>query len=112
VNNLFNRSKSAVSDAIGSDVIVINVATGAYYSLTEKGAQAWWSLSDHALQGSFQDCLATFAQEGLAVPDAGNSESQTPTDPLELFEKYTDMQSLLIADPIHEVDEQGWPKRK
>ena len=23
--------------------------------------------------------------------------------------KYTDMQDLLLADPIHEVDEQGWP---
>jgi hypothetical protein len=29
-----------------------------------------------------------------------------------LFEKYTDMESLLLADPIHEVDEQGWPKLK
>ncbi|MBM3181572.1 MAG: PqqD family protein [Chloroflexi bacterium] len=26
--------------------------------------------------------------------------------------KYTDMQDLLLLDPIHEVDEQGWPIRK
>lgn len=26
--------------------------------------------------------------------------------------KYTDMQELLLLDPIHEVDEQGWPMKK
>ncbi len=26
--------------------------------------------------------------------------------------KYTDMQDLLLLDPIHEVDEQGWPVKK
>ena len=27
------------------------------------------------------------------------------------FERFTDMQDLLVLDPIHEVDEEaGWPK--
>ncbi len=26
--------------------------------------------------------------------------------------KYTDMQDLLLLDPIHDVDEQGWPMKK
>ena len=26
--------------------------------------------------------------------------------------KYTDMQDLLLLDPIHDVDEQGWPLKK
>lgn len=26
--------------------------------------------------------------------------------------KYTDMQDLILLDPIHEVDEQGWPVKK
>ena len=25
------------------------------------------------------------------------------------LDKYTDMQELLLLDPIHEVDERGWP---
>ncbi|HEY9704008.1 MAG TPA: PqqD family protein, partial [Allocoleopsis sp.] len=29
-----------------------------------------------------------------------------------LLEKYTDMQDLLLLDPIHEVDEIGWPNPK
>ena len=28
------------------------------------------------------------------------------------LEKYTDMQELLLLDPIHEVDEEGWPFTK
>jgi hypothetical protein len=27
-------------------------------------------------------------------------------------ERYSDMQELLLLDPIHEVDEAGWPNRK
>ena len=27
------------------------------------------------------------------------------------LEKYTDMQALLLVDPIHDVDELGWPNR-
>ena len=27
------------------------------------------------------------------------------------LEQYSDMSELLLLDPIHEVDEQGWPKR-
>ena len=26
-----------------------------------------------------------------------------------IIEKFTDMQELLLLDPIHEVDEKGWP---
>lgn len=26
-----------------------------------------------------------------------------------LFEKYTDMQQLLLLDPVHEVSDEGWP---
>jgi hypothetical protein len=29
-----------------------------------------------------------------------------------VLERYTDMQELLLLDPIHDVDESGWPHRK
>ena len=28
-----------------------------------------------------------------------------------MFERFTDMQDLLLLDPIHDVDETGWPVR-
>jgi hypothetical protein len=29
-----------------------------------------------------------------------------------VLNKYTDMQQLLLADPLHEVQEAGWPHTK
>lgn len=29
-----------------------------------------------------------------------------------ILQKYTDMQDLLLLDPIHEVEETGWPNKK
>jgi hypothetical protein len=29
-----------------------------------------------------------------------------------VLERYTDMQELLLLDPIHDVDQTGWPRRK
>ena len=68
-----------------------------------------------AVVAAFLDSLVT---EGLLV---AQSESATPPALLDLpgdagpftvpgFEKFTDMQDLLLLDPIHDVDETGWPR--
>ena len=52
-----------------------------------------------------------------------NSDIATPSAPTLLvteklayehpvLQKYTDMEDLLLLDPIHDVDEAGWPARK
>ncbi len=40
----------------------------------------------------------------------GNGGKIAFTPPI--LERYNDMQELLLLDPIHEVDETGWPNRK
>jgi hypothetical protein len=42
------------------------------------------------------------------IPDAEPSDKISFSAPL--LHKYTDMQDLLLVDPIHEVDASGWPK--
>jgi hypothetical protein len=42
-------------------------------------------------------------------PEKTNEKTQ-PFEP-PLLQTYTDMQELLLLDPIHEVDETGWPSR-
>ncbi len=71
--------------------------------------------------------LSELQQEGLLVSSSdGKSVFSQPNDwdilfpvPSEPFpfeppvlQKYTDMQDLLLLDPIHEVDETGWPLEK
>ncbi len=66
-------------------------------------------------------------QENLIVPDEVEREAVTPEQCVEaetapangkpVFEapglqKYGDMQDLLLLDPIHEIDQSGWPNEK
>jgi hypothetical protein len=44
--------------------------------------------------------------------DKGSSHEQLKDFIPPLLHKYTDMQDLLLLDPIHEVDETGWPSPK
>lgn len=52
--------------------------------------------------------------EQPAASSKGNEQPSPSPVPFEppVLEKYTDMQDLLLLDPIHEVDDTGWPKRK
>jgi len=41
-----------------------------------------------------------------------HSTTEKPRFETPVLEKYEDMQDLLLLDPIHEVDETGWPHRQ
>lgn len=69
--------------------------------------------------------VADLEAENLIRPGAPPSPSAVPKiDPLEngrngdklkfhppVFEIYTDLQDLILLDPIHDVDETGWPPK-
>ncbi|MCA1554989.1 MAG: PqqD family protein, partial [Chloroflexi bacterium] len=55
------------------------------------------------------------AADGAQPPHSPQSESPVtrsalPFEPPSL-QRFTDMQDILLVDPIHEVDESGWPQR-
>lgn len=65
--------------------------------------------------------LEDLAEEGLVAgaeaPDEARREPAEPPNgvpklPFELprVEKYTDMQDLVLLDPVHQVDDTGWPR--
>ena len=103
-----------VSDTLQDDTIVIDIISGAYYSLT-KSASAFWN--GFVGKGSIdvEDdsheflLLKALVSEGLisTLPEV-TSIGDAATDIA--FTKYLDMEDLLLADPIHEVDSSGWPK--
>lgn len=77
------------------------------------------------METSVKSLIDDLVKEDLIVPDASTAggSPQSPssgtveTQTLEEFEapvlkKYSDMQDLLLLDPIHEVDEGGWPNVK
>jgi hypothetical protein len=126
-------------ETIEGEVILIDLDTGTYYSLRESGAVVWQGIQDGAetahivdtLTSSYEgsadeigsavaDLLEELTQEGLIEPvDGDTSAAETrvlsvpvpgrPPFRAPVLEKHTDMQDLILLDPVHEVDARGWP---
>jgi hypothetical protein len=56
------------------------------------------------------DQLIAPSDEGpvASIPDPPPAAEQSPFAPPKL-ERYTDMQEIILLDPVHKVDSQGWP---
>jgi coenzyme PQQ synthesis protein D (PqqD) len=122
-----------VSETIDGETIAIDVATGHYYSLRGAGVEIWESLqASRRLEGVVADVAARYGvaadeirdavtsfvlrleEEGLlrsagaAGAEPARPAARRPFEPPS-FERYTDMSDLVLLDPVHAVDEQGWP---
>lgn len=124
------NSPSVIHETIDDEVVIINLDKGHYYSLNGSGARIWTGLLSGAepaeVAASFEGDTAVaetgvleltteLEQEGLIVPVDGAGATgklegavAMPFEPAKL-QRYSDMEELLLLDPIHEVDEQGWP---
>jgi hypothetical protein len=126
-----------VADDFDGEIVAINMKSGIYYCVRELGAAIWRDLIaghaltsivesaknlDVALDEPIRQLVIQLVREGLLrerayAPAAIGALSfpsawQAGGRSLEI-ENYDDMQDLVMADPIHDVDsEQGWPVRK
>ena len=122
------------------EAILINFKTGSYYSLDGTGGIIWECLcAGPASPSTLMAALGagTSASESLALHEAlerflkelADEELLAVTDaaPLPLpvraaaagtsfeppiLQKYTDLEALLLLDPIHDVVVSGWPNAK
>ncbi len=113
-----------VDESVDGEVLIVHLGTGTYFSSRGAGDAAWQLLASGRTpaesagplgqdEGSIADFLARLLEEGLLRPrdgEAGPLPDVRPAAGALLLEKYTDMQELLLLDPIHDVDdEEGWP---
>lgn len=113
-----------VDESVDGEVLIVHLGTGTYYSSRGAGDAAWQLFASGRTpaesagplgqsEPAMQAFLAELIAEGLLRPrdsdvDAA-PELQAVPGPL-VLEKYTDMQELLLLDPIHDVDDEaGWP---
>lgn len=121
---------------VEDEVIVVNLQTGAYFSLRDVAADAWdllvgsidlteaaelvagrYAVTAEQVAADLVPFVGRLLEDGLVAeaneasasavnlrPVAANVTYTVPT-----LEKYDDMEELLLLDPIHEVDEAGWP---
>lgn len=128
-----------VHQTLDGEVIVVNLDSGTYYSIAGTGAEIWGAIEsgatleetvDHVL-GRYEgesahveravvrfveelvraELITPGANDRRAVQAAGAATQTAASLPFQepVLIEYTDMQELLMLDPIHEVDEQGWP---
>jgi hypothetical protein len=123
------------------ETIVVNLENGFYFSLnpvgglifdllgsgqslaaTEAAIAARYEAEPHTIRTAISEFVNRLIEEGLLTeggsPDGEPSEGEpadaavarAPFD-VPVLIAYTDMQDLLLADPIHDYDETGWPAR-
>lgn len=93
---------------LAGESVAINLHTGAYYLLGTDASKAM----QEATAGRVVEKSPVFwalVQEGL-LTDSENEPQITSSHGLDFFQKFTDLESMLAADPVHDVDDFGWPK--
>jgi len=130
------NSPRIAHETIDGETVLIDFDSGAYFSTSGTGALMLDCLlkglnrdevmetltgslaGDPAVMcGALDDFISQLETEALIVPSVAEPPSQPPCAvaaskvdfTVPLLEKYTDMQDLLLLDPIHEVNETGWP---
>jgi hypothetical protein len=128
-------SSNVSARSFGDEVIAANFVRGVYYSLLGPAAQIWEglaagvsvdrivadvsALSDAepaAFAAASDSLVEALLAEGLLVegPPAEVKAWQAVASNegpygLPALERFTDMEDLLLLDPVHDVEEMGWP---
>lgn len=123
-------------ERLQDEVIIINVATGSYFSGSGTAADLWTLVAAGAsfdkivsaladaygtdaasIRSDVEVCIGQLMKSGVI----SLAEGTAATGPVKLpdvqrqswsppgFDEYTDMWDLLQADPIHDVADTGWP---
>jgi hypothetical protein len=133
------NTPALTSETFDDEVVIVNFDSGKYHSLQGSAARIWqWFGNAPALSAVLERATVSFdgdgreiaaavaafvetlRGEGLLVPataDAPSGHAAADTRGVEPFaapvlNTFSDMQELLLLDPIHEVDAAGWPVAK
>jgi hypothetical protein len=131
------NSGQVISEIVDGEAVMINLTTGNYYSLNESGSAVWsliesgagtneivgrlaarYEAAENEIEEAVMRLLEELRHEELVAPGAEDGSAPMPApessgerSPFEVprLEKHSDMQDLILLDPVHEVDERGWP---
>jgi hypothetical protein len=130
------NSPQVVAETIDGEAIIVNLVTGTYYSLPGDSMLVWTAILDgatvekmaeaasratgepfEAASDAIGEFCASLEEQGLIVPVGENGAGDAPVDFSDggpgllepAYESYSDMRDLVLLDPVHEVEESGWP---
>lgn len=142
MNDVFRiDAANIMHEVIEGEVVIVNLENGSYYSLDGAGATIWERLSEGRTLDALADELsaqygepretvakdvaafvrqlhveklvvvgASNGHDAAGAPAAGSAAARRYVAPV--VHKYTDMEELLLVDPIHEVEDSGWPNAR
>jgi hypothetical protein len=133
-----------IHETIEGETIIIDLATGTYFSLQGAAPEIWNGIaagaSDEQIVARLEALYAADAAElapavatvlhelvsdQLVAPSENGEGAVAASDPgaasdpvaaaergpfvAPRLERYTDMQDIILLDPVHKVDGRGWP---
>lgn len=127
------NAPSCIGEAIEDDLIVINLGTGRYYNIRNEGVAIWQALTQGVTSSAliaandwtdqqihlFKEYVRFLVEEQLLVALPAMIEAP-PTPCIELHhadkpfqvDVFTDMEEMLLLDPIHDASaDAGWPQK-
>lgn len=132
------NSPPVLHETIDRETIIVNLEIGTYYSLNPSATSIWTGLESGAslaaIAAALADCsgaeperidgeVRAFVQKLAAAELVVEGQGGIEPDELDLdwpegapfdspaLSTYTDMQELLLLDPVHDVGVGGWPQR-
>jgi hypothetical protein len=129
----YTIAPSVIHEVFDDEVVIANLDHGTYYSVGGSGVDAWVAVCDGVAMHRVAEAIAAasgadaavvgdelqrlvddLVAEALISPDglAADDPPHAPTRATyasPTLERFTDMQQLLLLDPIHDVDDAGWP---
>ena len=126
-----------VSEAFDGEYVVLNLSNGKYFSMVDSANLLWTSLTEGTSPRAIVDgavragnrhaaAIESFLGQVIelrlvrpaasaepAAMDAGLAERIATIDSAPQVEVFDDLADLILADPVHDVDEEaGWPVQK
>lgn len=135
MNRFEVNSPEVIEESVDGEVLIVHLGTGAYYSSDGAGEFIWrriaagrtametaealgtlFNVENQMAAATVERMLGQYVIEGLIRERAAGrpvDAVEAPTQPAAFEEpvlnKYTDMEELLVLDPVHDVEEAGWP---
>jgi len=130
------NSPDVISEPMEGEQVVIDLKSGCYYNFNESAAYIWrmieggystgeiigaispnGKIDDMGVDFIVESFIEMLQNENLIVPTESTRDNTDKSDipdvdmkfDIPAYQKFDDMQEMLLLDPIHEVSEAGWP---
>lgn len=127
---------NTLSEKVENDTVVINLGTGVYYNLNLTSSHIWnlitcgfsreevvaeygsvFQIDRLTAENDVSGIISLLLEQKLIFESSSpmpGEKCKADVQPYEKpnIEQFTDMQEMLLLDPIHEVTEEGWPYKK